>query len=414
MRSLEVEGYNSFGAGECRAGTFRNVLDHMDAVAPHTKEAFTEEMLLGIGGGIGVEYATYVITPGGVPTLYLRFLGDGEYSSKLAQRLGIRLTRTRTGSPRKAHAALVDSIRKGRPVITFLPIAWNRIFQGRMTYEHVLSYYSLPYRWVSGGHWVVVYGVDDAADQISIADWSRRPISIDHEEFARSRAVIPNVRHAAITVESVSIPSDLTKAVRAGLRDCVRELSKSSSAGGLSGVQALDKWADRIEDPKGKRAWTKFFPKARLFEVLTQVHGRVAYFDTAGAAHRLAYSQFLEEASRVLGNPELRAVAALYGDVAAAWTDFAAATLPDSVRPLRGARDAALAWNELFLAEGQGAPKRLQKAADRVQSIRNEVAESFPLRASEVRDLLADLSARMRRVADAERRALSALKSVVR
>jgi hypothetical protein len=53
---LILKDYNGFGFNELNSGTLRNVLEYQGVVAPHTGEPFTDAMLFGIGGGVGVEY----------------------------------------------------------------------------------------------------------------------------------------------------------------------------------------------------------------------------------------------------------------------------------------------------------------------------------------------------------------------
>jgi hypothetical protein len=46
-----IEEYSHFGATEKVAGALRNILDYYGVVAPHNGEAYTEALLMGIGGG---------------------------------------------------------------------------------------------------------------------------------------------------------------------------------------------------------------------------------------------------------------------------------------------------------------------------------------------------------------------------
>jgi len=56
---LILENYNQFGSTERNSGAIRNILEYQGVIAPHTGEPFTEAMLMGIGGGLGAEYATW-------------------------------------------------------------------------------------------------------------------------------------------------------------------------------------------------------------------------------------------------------------------------------------------------------------------------------------------------------------------
>lgn len=108
-------------------------------MSPYTGEPFSEEMILGIGGGIGAEYATWAfkgldpMTPRRA-RLYLRFHHVKNYVEKneesaihkIASRIGAKLTVRETISREKAYRNLVESLSAGNPVITYLSI-WESL-----------------------------------------------------------------------------------------------------------------------------------------------------------------------------------------------------------------------------------------------------------------------------------------------
>ncbi len=49
---MKIETYKQFGGKHSETSALKNILAQMNVIAPHTGEPFTEEMLLGIGGGI--------------------------------------------------------------------------------------------------------------------------------------------------------------------------------------------------------------------------------------------------------------------------------------------------------------------------------------------------------------------------
>ena len=130
-----LESYDMFGATERTAGALRNILDYHDVVAPHTGEAFTEAVLMGIGGGLGAEYATWAFkgldpkTPG-KPRLHLRFHHVKNYVEKkeetaihkIAARIGAQLKVKKTLSRAKGFTNLVEPLQEGKPVIAFLSV----------------------------------------------------------------------------------------------------------------------------------------------------------------------------------------------------------------------------------------------------------------------------------------------------
>lgn len=435
--SVILDGYDRFGFTERISGALRNILDYQGVVAPHTGEPFTEAMLMGIGGGIGVEYFTWTWKTTGRTQLYIRLWHTKNYAvknpqssvRKIASRIGATLTVHETSSREKGYRNLVESLNNGKPVITHLSIYESmkmrpelreridtlvRLFGPPMDDEfvHFLPYYSLPYRWIAGlGHCAVVYGIDENTGQVYMADWSMQPLSITIEELAESRAAVPGRKHAAITVEAPGEVEDVKKAIRAGIRDCYQGMLNPSMKN--LRVDAFERWAKMVANKRNKQGWPVLFSNVELFDALTQVHGLVEFYNSSGGALRSAYADFLEEASYAVNEPELRNISVLYRDLAGKWSDLAQAALPDSVHLFKDARLTAEKWNDIFITKGQSSPRELEKAAENIKSIRRKVAEDFPLSDTEGLDLLEDMSTRLHDIFHGEREALFALKSVV-
>ncbi|MFX0197011.1 MAG: DUF4872 domain-containing protein [Candidatus Hodarchaeota archaeon] len=415
-----IEGYNWFGSTEKLSGALKNILDYYGVVVPHTGEPFTEAMLMGIGGGLGLEYLTFTLKSKYFPpekrgrtSFFLRFWPTSrDFLKTMASRIGATLFVHQTSSRAKGYRTLVDALNKGKPVIIGLSIASR---EADKEFFHYLPYYTLPYTWVGNyAHCVIVYGINEEAGRAHVADWSSQPLLLTLEELAEARAAVPGRKHAATVIEPPKEVRNLENAIRAGIRDCCQELKKPSAASALFGVQTLEKWANRIANPRDKKGWQQLFSgHERLFDVLTQVHGLVEFFNSSGGALRAAYADFLEEASDIIGKAKLRNVSMLYRDLAGKWTDFAKAVLPDSVPLFKNARLAAVKWNEIFLTKGQSSPRELEKAVEKVRYIRRQVSESFPLTEMEVLDLLENMSKHLLGLYKDETKALAALKSIV-
>lgn len=415
-----IEEYNRFGSTEKLSGALRNILDYYGVVVPHSGEPFTEAMLMGVGGGLGLEYLTFTMKSKYFPpekigrtSFFLRFWPTSrDFLNIMASRIGATLTVHQTSSQTKGYRTLINALNEGKPVIIGLSIASREADKEFIRY---LPYYTLPYTWPGNyAHCVVVYGINEEASRVHVADWSSQPLFLTLEELAEARVAVPGRRHAATVVEPPTEVRNLENAIRAGIRDCCQELMKPSAASALFGVQALKKWAKRIANPKDKKGWQQLFSgHERLFDVLTQVHGLVEFFNSSGGALRAAYADFLEEASDVIGEAKLKHISALYRDLADKWTDFAKVVLPDSVPLFKNARLAAVKWNEIFLTKGQSSPRELEKAAENVRSIRRQASESFPLTEMEVLDLLENMSKHLLGLYKGETKALAALKSIV-
>jgi len=432
-----LDEYDRFGSTERTSGALRNILDYQGVVAPHTGEPFTEAMLMGIGGGVGVEYFTWTWKDTGRAQLYIRLWHTKNYAvknpqssvRKIASKIGATLTVHETSSREKGYRNLVESLNNGKPVITYLSIYESMkmrpelkkridtlvsLFGPPMDDEFAcfLPYYTLPYRWIAGlGHCVVVYEVDEDTGQVHMADWSMQPLSITIEELAESRAAVPGRKHAAITVDPPGKVEDVKKSIRAGIRDCYQGMLNPSMKN--LRVDAFERWAKMVANKRNKQGWLVLFSNVELFDALTQVHGLVEFYNSSRGALRSAYADFLEEAGSAINDPRLRNISLLYRDLADKWSDLAQAALPDSVHLFRDARLAAEKWNHIFTTKGQSSPRELEKAADNIKSIRRKVVEDFPLSDTEVLDILKDMSTRLHDIFHFEREALLALKSAV-
>jgi len=416
---LIIEEYAQFGSNEKTSGALRNILEFHGVIDPYSGEPFTESMIMGIGGGLGLEYLTFTMKSKYFPpekrgrtTFFLRFWYTGrDFLDKMASRIGATLTIHQTSSRAKGFMALTDSLKENKPVITNLSVASREADPDDIRY---LPYYTLPYTWIGNyNHSVVIYGIDEETGLVHVADWSRQPLTLTLDEMAEARAAVPGRRHLAIVVAPPMKVGDLEDAIRTGIRECCQELMKPAAASALFGVNSLEKWSKRIANPKDKRSWVQLFSgHERLFDVLTQVHGLIEFFNSSGGALRAVYADFLEEASYVINDPELNKVALLYRDLANKWVELANATLPDSVPLFKDARRAVVKWNEIFLTKGQSSTRELEEAAEKVRSIRRQVVESFPLNEKEVQDLLENMSKHLMGLYSREREALAALKSV--
>lgn len=245
-----------------------------------------------------------------------------------------------------------------------------------------------------------------------MADWGKQPLSINLKELAEARAAIRSRRNAIIVVDPPKKLQDLEKAIRAGIYDCHQGLLK-----GYMRAVRVDAWkvmAKRIANPKDKQGWPRLFDgHVYVFDALTRLHAQIEFFNSSGGALRLAYGDFLEEASDVLGNPELKKISELFRNVATKWADLAKVALPDSVRLFKDARLAAEEWNNIFRTKGQSSPHQLEKTTEKIRFLRRQVIKSFPLTEAEMLNLLENLGTRLMEIHEREREAILALKSAV-
>jgi hypothetical protein len=443
---LFIENYSHFGATERVAGALRNILDYYGVVAPHSKEPFSEALLMGIGGGLGAEYATWAFT-GIDPSrprkskLYLRFHHVKNYLEKKEQtflqkittRIGVQLTVKETASRERADQFLTESLRAGKPVLLQLSV-WQGIYDRQVVHDgyrqnpgqfppllydefvSFLPYFSLPYPWISG-HLATVYGIDEDTEQVYLSDYSNQPLSISIQQLVESRSIIKGWKNAAYSLSPPTSTPDLAKAIRHGINDCVESLlhDKAVVSGAHLRTKAWQAMANSIGNFEAKTGWITLFNEPwQLFDTLTRLHAQIAFHNSDGGALRSSYADFLEEASEILKKPPLKPVAHQFSDIGIMFDEIGTTALNDDIPELLHTRQAALNWYHTFKVHGNAESKSLDAFSKTIQAIRTEFIEEIPLTDRELTILLEELSVRFHEVYEAETLALQALRKAMK
>src|SRR5574340_1383780 len=102
--ALAVRNYAHFGGRHCQTGALRNTLAYLGVHDPISGVPLSEELLLGIGGGIGISY--FLFEFGKVPFFFIgtRYADKGpgsEFIQQICTRLGIASRLSQTGSAAK-------------------------------------------------------------------------------------------------------------------------------------------------------------------------------------------------------------------------------------------------------------------------------------------------------------------------
>jgi hypothetical protein len=399
---MVVRDYAQFGGRHCETGALKNVLAHMGIVAPHTGRPFTEEMLLGIGGGIGVVY--FVFQFGGMTSFFLgaRYSEKGPGSGFLQQicaRLGLKTVVHETASARKGAADLDAALASGHPAVAWVDMP-------------MLPYLGIPESAHFGGHVIVVYGIEDG--RALMADRAARPVSASCAQLAAARASkfkpFPP-KHKLLEVEApaaeISIQT-LERAVIRGISDSCRQLLRGPIRN--IGLQALPKWADLVCDKKNAKGWPNLFrAPVDLYGALMSTYIFIEIGGTGGSGFRSMYATFLSEAATVLKEPRLEQVSCLYRDCARLWSDLARAALPDWAPELRNTRELLARKNRIFEEQGGGALDEMLRINKSLEKIVAGAKKRFPAPAGAIPKVLEGVRESILRVYDAEVAAARAL-----
>ena len=364
----------------------RVLLAHAGVRAPHTGEPFSEAMLFGIAGGIGVGVFSFFYEKENFASFFVAgrhlWQDDLAYLKEACRRFGIKPVIRETAGAKTAASQLAEALADGPCV------AW-------------VDSTMLPHRAApdchtgSGYHVVTVYRVDDKS--ALIGDLTDEPVSIPLAELAVSRARIKKQKNRLLSMTSAQPSPPLPQLVRDGLRACHQGLTKGKSNFAL---KAIATWADRMHGAKDTERWERVFAGPRLWSGLTSIHQYVEHYFTGGGLCRPLFADFLAEAAAVLNQPALRALAERYAELGRSWSDLADAALPDSVPAFKEAKDLHARRAELVAA---GAPADEVRAAwARLTELGKEARAKFPLTDVGAAALRTELQARLRNLYEGE------------
>jgi hypothetical protein len=345
----------------------------------------SEAMVLGVGGGLGGGYMaiTHGMTGFMIGARALWWDTDG-FVKQACERLGVPVTFHQTSSASVGEKQALEALAAGTP-----PLVWLD--------QSYLPYSNLPSFFHKGGyHVALLYELDPAQDRAVIGDVGKRPFTVSAKELAAARKSITNYKHRTARLALPKGELDLRRPALEGVAACVEGLvtgfNKSCTMDGFKvwGESLLG----RKEGKKGDRTWEALFPPGPdLFRALTFLYRFVEQWGGEGLLRPL-YAQFLEEAAALTGRKALREAAEHYRRCGELWHQVARAALPDEVAALRERRELLDRSRKALLTQGDAGVGEIQNAVARMESLA-AAKMTFPLGASEIRDLFDDLGGKI-------------------
>lgn len=381
------------------SATLRNVLIQRDAC---TSDLCTEEILFGLGGGIGCAYFLFDMY-GGHP-LYIGSRihakeGDTPYFTlQMTGGWGATADVRHSSSPSAATKSLVKILNDG-----FTPIVWVEVTK-------------LPYMFLSGHanayHQVVVYGME--GDDVLVGDLGDSVIRMSMEELteARNSNYAPKFRTVVIS-EATAKPQ-----LRETLSDRIRVTCSQMLEGlGIAnfGLAALNKWGQMLTNTKNKKGWPNCFPGGPpLHGAMSTVFSHIELRGYGGSAFRGLYADFLDQAAGVLKKSAFRKVAEQFRESEASWRAISDAALPDSIPLLKETREALTRRSVLIRKPRTTAiDKELESLRDRLKQQHERSAKELSLSKADTLDLFGAISERVLETEKIERAAFTELSSIV-
>jgi hypothetical protein len=257
----------------------------------HAGQPISEEMLLGLGAGMGFVY--WQMKFGGETSVFIGGRANlKNFSQDVGRRTGVRITEMRSGSAKKAEEVLLRSLRKQQPMMLGADMGF-------------LPWFDFPAGYHFGGHTFVacgfdgretVLGSDMEAKAAGAKEGFYAPITLDQLREARGSTFKPfppknlwfeldfaryRAPHARVLAEAIAQTAD------AQLHPPIKNL-------GVSGIRHT-----AAQLPRWPALFNDFQLRANLFNlyIFIEIGG------TGGGAFRAMYARFLEEAALIARKP---------------------------------------------------------------------------------------------------------------
>lgn len=394
--------YEQFNGRYWETGTVANHWAYRGVVAPHTGEPFSEALLLGVSGGIVMGYFVFAYD-GYDPMARILTRNTFDPMDAMLSRLGVVQHVQQTASAEKGVKNLVNALDEGVP-----PIVWADLF-------------SLPYNGevYDEGMWgmmpLVVYGYDEAADVVLIADRARVGLTVTVGELAAARSRVKKTKNRMLTLDA-PLEEKLVTAVQAGIWDTIKLFTEKPPKGSKNnfGFAAYQQWAKMLTKPKGRGSWAKEFPAGRpLLAGLMSAFTDINTFGKVGFAERDVYAKFLDEAAIILEKSALNQVADQFRESAEAWDALSLVLLPDEVAFLKETRELMLKKRDVFLDQGNTGIAEMAAIEGRLAEIKTAVSTEFPLDEADILALKENIAVHVLQIHDIEQEVVAALQAAI-
>jgi len=300
MTLKPLAGFKSLTTHHCVTGSMRHVYVYND-------HDVSEEMLLGIGSGVGM---IYWHMKGAPPLLGGRanFERPGEegLEKTTGRRTGVMVESYTTSSARRAERTLLEMLDAGQPVMIQCDMGFLPYFDFGDSEYHF------------GGHVVVVCGYDAETHQVLIADRDGvYPVSMEDLDKARGSTYKPfPPKHKWYTFDF----SNKRQPTADQVRQAIAEQTKGMLEPPISniGVKGIRKAAERaLKWPSQMDEDELRFTLFNMFIFIDASGG------SGGGIFRYMFSRFLREAAEIMGDVRLNESADEFQHIGDRWQEVA-------------------------------------------------------------------------------------------
>lgn len=342
-----IAGFKSLTTHHCVTGSMRHIYEFQGY-------PISEDMLLGLGAGVGFVYwhmkGTLPFYGGRANT---GRPGEEGLEKTTGRRTGVRIEAFRTSSGRKAEKALLDMLAAGEPVMIHVDMGF-------------LPYLDLPEDYHFGGHVVVVAGYEPADSRPSEAGWPAgraliadrdeglHPISLKDLAQARGSHFKPfPPRHTWYTFDFAHKRPPNAEEIEEAIREVAAGMLEPPITNlGIKGIRKAAKrtlqWPNMMDEESLRHACFNIF-------IFIDAMG-----GTGGGIFRYMYGRFLQEAANITGDGRLAEVGQEIYAIGDQWQRVAhifkqaytapdpSTLLPEATTPMLGIADREqAAWQRL-------------------------------------------------------------------
>lgn len=312
-----IPGFKSLSTHHCITGSMLHIYAFHD-------HPISEEMLLGLGAGLGF---IYWHTKGTMPFFGGRANvgrpGEEGLEITAGRRTGVGVQRHHTSSHRKAEKSLLELLQADEPVMLMVDMGF-------------LPYLKLPDDFHFGGHAIAAGGFDRETGMVLVADRDDAYHTVSLETIAKARGSTYRPfppRNTWFSFDFSTSHAPIPKDIFAAIREtCETMLDGPISNLGVRGIRKAAaqtlKWPDSMS--KDELRWTCF----NTYIFIDAEGG------TGGGIFRYMYARFLEEAAEITGETkfvhagdELKRIGDLWQEAALVYKTGAEAHNPAEVLP---------------------------------------------------------------------------------
>ena len=378
------------------------LLNALNQLGSCSSDLCTEEMLFGLGGGLGLIYFLFDLHGGHPIVVGTRYHASEAESPvfvmQMCEAWGATTELKHSSSRSAATKSLMKSLDDG-----FTPIVWVEVTK-------------LPYMFLSGHpntyHTIVVYERD--GNEFVVGDLGESPARISVEELEEVRHSHYAPKFRSLTVKDAPAKPDIREMLSERIRLTCSQMLEGLGIANF-GLEAFKKWAKMLTNTKNKKGWPNCFPGGPpLHGAMSSLFAQIELRGYGGSAFRGLYADFLDQAAGVLKKSALKKVAEQFRESEASWRAISDAALPDSIPLLKETREALTRRSVLIRKPRTTAiDKELESLRDRLKQLRERSAKELSLSKADTLDLFGAISERVLETEKIERAAFTELSSIV-